>query len=285
MQKSFEYRSANISYTVYGSGKPVVLLHGFGEDSSVWKEQVAFLQQHCLLIVPDLPGSGKSDLLSLETGVRRLESSEFPDSGPGTPGYISIEDYADCIRALLTRENISSCILLGHSMGGYITLAFAEKYPSLLTGFGLIHSTAYADSDEKKKSREKSIAMIGEYGSLAFLKNTIPNLFGARFKSEHPEKINSLIEAGASFSKEALQQYTRAMMLRPDRTHVLLSNRLPVIFVIGTEDVAAPMEDVIKQASLPNISYIHVLQEIGHMGMWEAPEILNQQILTFLSDL
>jgi pimeloyl-ACP methyl ester carboxylesterase len=71
------------------------------------------------------------------------------------------------------------------------------------------------------------------------------------------------------------------MMLRPDRTHVLLSNRLPVIFVIGTEDIAAPLDDVIKQVSLPNISYIHVLQDTGHMGMWEAPEKLNQQILSF----
>jgi pimeloyl-ACP methyl ester carboxylesterase len=284
MQTSFQYHSANISYTVQGRGKPVVLLHGFGEDSSIWNEQVRFLKDHCMLIVPDLPGSGKSSLLSLESGVRRLESEDAPDSSLLTPDYISIDDYADCIHALLTHESISSCILLGHSMGGYITLAFAEKYPSLLTAFGLIHSTAFADSEEKKKTREKSIAIIEEYGAMPFLKNTIPNLFGAKFKSAHPEKIDALIEAGNAFSKEALQQYTRAMMLRPDRTHVL-SNRLPVIFVIGTEDVAAPLDDVIKQASLPNISYIHVLQDTGHMGMWEAPEKLNQQLLAFLSEL
>ncbi|MES2373198.1 MAG: alpha/beta hydrolase [Bacteroidota bacterium] len=265
MQKSFQYQAANIFYSVYGKGKPVILLHGFGEDSSIWNEQVIFLKEHCQLIVPDLPGSGGSSLL--------------------TPDFVSIADYADCIHALLTHENISSCILLGHSMGGYITLAFAEKYPSLLTAFGLIHSTAFADSEEKKKTREKSITLIEEYGSMAFLKNTIPNLFGAKFKSEHPGKVTALVEAGAAFSKKALQQYTRAMMLRPDRTHVLLSNRLPVIFVIGTEDIAAPLADVIKQASLPNISYIHVLQGIGHMGMWEAPEKLNQQLLTFLSEL
>lgn len=285
MQKSFQYQSATISYSIYGKGNPVVLLHGFGEDSSIWNEQVDFLKEHCQLIVPDLPGSGKSSLISLESGVRRLESSEPPDSSLQTSDFVSIDDYADCIHALLTHENISSCILLGHSMGGYISLAFAEKYSSMLTAFGLIHSTAFADSEEKKPTREKSIALIEEYGSMAFLKNTIPNLFGAKFKSTHPEKVTNLIEAGEAFSKEALQQYTRAMMLRPDRTHVLVSNRLPVIFVIGTEDIAAPLADVIKQASLPNISYIHVLQGIGHMGMWEAPEKLNQQILTFLSEL
>jgi pimeloyl-ACP methyl ester carboxylesterase len=282
MQKSFQYHSAAISYSRYGKGKPVVLLHGFGEDSSIWNEQVNFLKEHCLLIVPDLPGSGKSSLLSpipsTGDGVRRLESSNSPD-------LISIDDYADCIHALLREENISSCTMLGHSMGGYITLAFAEKYPSQLHAFGLIHSTAFADSEEKKNTREKSIALIEEYGAMSFLKNTIPNLFGAKFKSEHPEKITALIGAGIAFSKETLQQYTRAMMLRRNHTHVLLSNPLPVIFVIGTEDVAAPPDDVIKQASLPNISYIHVLQGIGHMGMWEAPDKLNQLLLAFLSEL
>ncbi|MES2329408.1 MAG: alpha/beta hydrolase [Bacteroidota bacterium] len=273
MQKSFQYQSANISYTILGKGKPVVLLHGFGEDSDVWREQVDFLKEHCLLIIPDLPGSGRSSLLS---------RNPTPNPKLQTPN-ISIEDYADCIQALLTHENLSPCTMLGHSMGGYIVLAFAEKYPTLLTGFGLIHSTAFADTEEKKKNREKGIELIERYGPHPFLKNTIPNLFSARFKKSHPEKVNELIEAGASFSKEALQQYYRAMMLRPDRTNTLLSNRLPVIFVIGTEDVAAPLEDVMKQVSLPNISYIHVLQDTGHMGMWEEPEKLNLQILAFIN--
>jgi pimeloyl-ACP methyl ester carboxylesterase len=264
MRKSFVYNNATVFYTVEGKGDPVILMHGFGEDSTVWKEQVPVLQEQFLLIIPDLPGTGGSDLLDHKE-------------------VIAIEDYADCLHALLQAENIFSCAMLGHSMGGYITLAFAEKYASMLNRFGLVHSTAFEDSDEKKKNREKSIGMIGEYGSLAFLKNTTPNLFAARFKSAHPGKVNGLIEAGASFSKEALQQYTRAMMLRPDRTKLLLSNYLPVLFVIGTEDVAAPLADVIKQASLPNISYIHVLQETGHMGMWEEPELLGRHLLSFLN--
>ena len=284
MQKSFLYQSANISYTITGKGKPVVLLHGFGEDSSIWNNQLGFLQEHCMLIVPDLPGSGKSELLSLESGVRSLELKDTPNSRLLTPDYISIDDYANCIHALLLSENISPVIMLGHSMGGYITLAFAEKYPELLSGYGLIHSTAFADSDEKRKARQKGIEMIEEYGGYAFLKNTIPNLFGKKFKKKYPDKIQTLIEAGAAFSKEALQQYTRAMMLRPDRTRVLSSsNWLPVLFVIGTEDVAAPMEDVLKQTDLPNISYIYVLNKIGHMSMWEAPEQLNQQVLAFIN--
>jgi pimeloyl-ACP methyl ester carboxylesterase len=122
-----------------------------------------------------------------------------------------------------------------------------------------------------------------QYGAYSFLKTTTPNLFSKKFKETYPEKVTELIESGKQFSKEALQQYYRAMMLRPDRIKALLSNRLPVLFVIGTEDVAAPLEDVIKQVSLPYISYIYVLQDTGHMGMWEAPEKLNQQLLFFIN--
>ncbi|MES2003205.1 MAG: alpha/beta hydrolase [Bacteroidota bacterium] len=285
MQKIFTYQSTNIAYTLQGSGTPVVLLHGFGEDSRIWDEQVLFLQKHCTLIVPDLPGSGKSGLLSLETGDWSLEyGKSTPDSRLQSPvSIVSIDDYADVIHALLQHENIASCILLGHSMGGYIVLAFAEKYASMLTGFGLVHSTAFADSEEKKQVREKAIALIEEYGPHPFLKNTIPNLFGKLFKGVHPEKMDLLIEQGKAFSKEALQQYYRAMMHRPDRGHVLKSNYLPVLFVIGTEDIAAPMEDVLKQVSLPNISYIYVLQGTGHMGMWESAEKLNQLLLVFIN--
>ena len=180
-------------------------------------------------------------------------------------------------------EEISSCTLIGHSMGGYITLAFAENYPNFLSGFGLIHSTAYADNEEKKMVREKGIELIEEYGPHPFLRNTIPNLFGQIFKEMYPEKINALIESSANFTKESLQQYYKAMMLRPDRTNVLKSNQLPILFVAGREDVAVPLRDILMQVSLPNIAYLYVLQNTGHMGMWEEPEKLNEKLLDFIN--
>lgn len=288
MQKKFTYHSAEIYYRVTGKGKPVLLLHGFGEDSHIWDEQVAILQEHCLLIVPDLPGSGKSSLLSLELGVRSLEYWEKQNTTPDfrlqTPDSISIDDYADCIHALLQHEGINSCILIGHSMGGYITLAFAEKYPSLLTSFGLIHSTSFADSEEKKRIREKGIAFMEEHGAQAFLKTSIPNLFAERVKKNNPEKVDALIAQAAHFTKETLQQYYRAMIMRPDRRAVLESNPLPVLFVMGTEDMAVPLDEVLQQTHLPVKSYIHILPDTGHMSMWEMPDQLSQFIVDFIKD-
>lgn len=281
MDKFFLYNNVNISYRLEGEGKPVVLLHGFGEDSHIWDRQIDFLKQHCLLIVPDLPGSGKSEFLEKSKGKSQKLTLERGDEP--ADDSVSIEDYADCIYALLQHENILHCTMLGHSMGGYITLAFADKYPLWLTGFGLVHSTAFADNEEKKKNRERSIELIESYGGYAFLKTTIPNLFGAQFKEEYPEQVAALIKASKSFTKKALQQYTLAMMRRPDRTNVLKSNPLPILFVIGTEDIAAPMADLMQQTPLPLISYIHVLQHTGHMGMWEATGQMNDILLDFIN--
>lgn len=294
MQKSFRYQSSLISYRIEGTGKAVLLLHGFGEVGNIWDQQVLFLKDHCLVIIPDLPGSGESALLSLEPacrqgglGVRsrdleKKNSKLKPNLSEQTPDYISIEDYADCIKALLVHEEINSITFLGHSMGGYICLAFAEKYPHLLSGFGLIHSTAFADTEEKKKAREKAIDLIETHGPHPFLRNMIPNLFGSGFKKLYPQKIKTFIEAAAQFSKASLQQYYKAMILRPDRTQLLISNRLPVLFVAGKVDVVVPLSDILKQASLPNISYLYILENSGHMGMWEEPEKLNEILLNFI---
>lgn len=265
MEKRFQYNGSYLYYYVTGSGLPVVLLHGFAETSGVWNEQISFLENHCKLIVPDLPGSGKSDMLQQEN--------------------ITIEDYAACIGALLNVENIDRCVMLGHSMGGYITLAFAEMFPGKLAGFGFVHSTAFADSEEKKNVRKKGIKLIEEYGGYPFIKNSTPNLFSDAFKKEHPGRVAELIEQGKNFSKEALIQYYTAMMNRPDRTSVLEKSTVPVLFIIGSEDVAAPLDDLLKQVSLPSVSYIHIIKAVGHMGMWEKPAEVNNHILGFIKAL
>ena len=261
MDKSFQYQNATISYKVHGTGMPVMLLHGFAEDHTIWEKQVDELRKLYQVIIPDLPGSGKSDLL------------EGADVG--------METYADCIDALLLGEKVDSLVMLGHSMGGYITLAFAERFPAKLKGFGFVHSTAFEDTDEKKANRRKGIKMIEEYGAFSFIKNTTPNLFSETFKREKPAEVNAIIEAGREFSTSALTQYYQAMLNRPDRKHVIEQSRKPVLFMAGTEDIAAPLDDILQQAHLPRVSYIHIIKNVGHMGMVEAPGEVNKHLLHF----
>jgi len=263
MQKTFYYSGAEVSYNVTGTGTTVLLVHGFAEDADVWHYQADFLQQYCRLIIPHLPGSGLSAY---------------------NETLNSIDDYAGCLHAILQQEGVARCMMLGHSMGGYITLAFAEKHAESLIAFGFIHSTAFADSDEKKQNRLKGIQIIEQYGGYTFIKSTTPNLFSAGFKQRSVDKIEALVQKGVNFKKEALQQYYRAMMERPDRSAVLRNSKAPVLFIAGTEDVAVPLNDVLKQVYLPATAYIHILQNIGHMGMWEATEAVNKHVLQFIED-
>jgi len=266
MEKKFEYQGRQIVYTFTGSGRRVILLHGFGEDSRVWQELARSLEVDHRLIIPDLPGSGKSEMIS----------------------DMSVEGMADAIKALLENESAGkeeAVDMIGHSMGGYIALAFLEKYPSLLNSLGLFHSTAYADTEEKKTARRKSIAFIKEKGAFEFLKTAIPNLFSPRSRQKMAAEIDNFINQQQSFIGEALIAYYEAMIARPDRRSLLEKSKIPFLFLMGKYDTAVPFSDSLEQCHLPEIAYIHILRESAHMGMMEEAGLANRILKNFLSQV
>lgn len=271
-EKSFQYNGSTIYYRTIGQGKPVILLHGFGEDGTVWERQVTALQNNYRLIIPDIPGSGKSIFVA----------------------NANIETYADIIKELVNIElsQISSgekylerFSLIGHSMGGYIALAFAEKYPQLLKSLGLFHSSAFADSEEKKATRKKAIEFIHENGAITFLKISIPGLFNEAFSADNEPVILSLISKAKNFTGAALVQYYEAMIARPDSIEVLKSFTKPVLFIIGEHDKAVPLQSSLQQCYLPVISHVHILENAAHMGMFEQTAKANMGLINFLSEV
>ncbi len=222
-----------------------------------------------MLIVPDLPGSGKSEMIK----------------------DMSIEGMGEVIKEILnielrkyTLKEAERVVLIGHSMGGYITLAIAEKYPDLLSAFALIHSSAYADSEEKKSARLKSIEFIKTNGAYEFLKTAIPGLFKPSENAGPSEThIADLIEKGKGFAPEALIQYYRSMINRVDKTAVLKNFSRPVLLIIGEYDNAVPFEQSMQQTYLPHQTYIHILRNSGHMGLLEETETVNRALLEFLN--
>lgn len=261
------YQHSSVYYNTYGTGKIVVLLHGFGEDGKVWQQQVDFLQSHFHVIVPDIPGSGQSALIK----------------------DANIETYAEIIKLIIDAEvqkqpeqNKADIAIIGHSMGGYITLAFAEKWPDSLKGIGLFHSTAFSDSEEKKLIRRRAIDFIKTKGAFAFLKTSIPGLFTKLFAEKESEKINTLVEDGKKFSNESLVQYYEAMIERPDRTEILKKINIPVLFIIGEQDVAIPLQNSLQQCYLPKQSHVTLLEQSAHMGMWEETEKANKALFNYL---
>jgi pimeloyl-ACP methyl ester carboxylesterase len=260
--KEFNYKGKKMIYRTKGSGPLVVLLHGFGEDGDVWRGQFDILPRHQLLI-PDLPGSG---------------GSEITDD-------MSMEGLAEAVKALVDAElsGKGKATLIGHSMGGYITLAFAEKYPEALKAFGLFHSTAFADSEEKKETRRKGITFIEQHGGYEFLKTTIPNMFAPVTKAEKGHLVEEQIEAVRNANGAALVSYYVSMMQRPDRTDVLRNSEVPILFVLGRHDHAVPLEDGLKLCHLPRLSYIELLECSGHMGMIEEIDRSNNLLTEFIT--
>ena len=218
-------------YKVTGKGKTVVLIHGFIEEGLMWNDTAKALSKNYKVIVPDLEGFGNSP----------LESKT-----------LSMEKYANDIFELLKKEKVNKCIMLGHSMGGYITLYFAEKYPEMLTGFGLINSHCYADTKEKKANRKKGNEFIGKYGTGVFVKELYGNLFHSSFKNE--KLIASLISKAEKYSPEALIAANTAMANRKNKEDVLKIAPVPVLLINGKQDESAPFIYTSKQASLPAIA-------------------------------
>jgi pimeloyl-ACP methyl ester carboxylesterase len=236
-----------------GKGRPTLLLHGFAEDSTVWDNQIGALSDTCRLILPDLRPAK------------------------------SIEAMAATIKALLDQLKIDKCTLIGHSMGGYIALAFAALYPERLNAFGLFHSTAYPDSEEKRATRRKAIDFIRTNGSAAFIRSSTPNLFSAYTRQHQPNLIESTIIKYSTFEPGSLIAWYEAMIVRPDRTDVLRQFPRPVLFIIGRDDNVIPLQQSLEQCYLPSISQLHIVENAGHQAMLENPEKCNQLLLEFIN--
>ena len=262
MIQNFNWKGLPIAYQQKGSGTPLLLIHGFGEDSRVWQESFETLTNYCEVVMPDLPGSGQS-ALHLDTAS-------------------SIDEMANAMHALMSDLGFEKYVVMGHSMGGYIGMALADKYPQSLLGLGLVHSTAKADSEEKKAIRLKAISFMEENGSSAFLKTAIPGLFSPEFAEKHPEIINTLIENGRDFGTATLAAYYRAMIARPDRTHLLQQASYAVLFVAGALDKAVALEDILPQMHLPTVSYVYIFENTAHMGMYEDPLNFEAALVFFM---
>ncbi len=260
--KKVLFKNSVLHYKVIGTGKCLMLIHGFGEDWRVWKYQIEELSKYYTLILPDIFGSGDSEMLEGEN--------------------ITIDHYAEGLREIVLAENIKQFSIFGHSMGGYIALAYLAQFPEDVTSIGLIHSTAYADDKNKIEQRNKSIQFIDEFGSIAFLKTSVPKLF-LTLKS-NKTFIDSFLQMGINISKNTFIQYYKAIKNRPDNIDLLKNATIPVLFISGMEDNIVSYKDNIRQSILPKISEITLLTNTAHIGFFENPELSNGIILLFLQN-
>jgi len=239
---------AQIIFSEYGQGFPVVFLHGFGESKELWQSFQSSLSAKYRTIAPDLPGFGESPLPS---------------------GEFSLNDVAVALNEWLESINVDECAMIGHSMGGYITLAFAKKYPHKIKGLGLFHSSVFEDSPEKKENRDKVIQFIKKNGVRPYMENFVPHLFYSENQPRLMDVIRRQVEIGCSTSEETLTAYLSAMKNREDSAAFMKEFDKPALMIIGRNDTSVPYETSMKQAALLKHPHMHLLEETGHMGMFE----------------
>lgn len=253
--------TSNIAYEVQeGKGTPIVLLHGLCEDLHVWDEFIgAFSEKHVIRI--DLPGFGASELY----------------------GNGSIRAMAEAIHKVLQKEQVTKSVMVGHSMGGYVALEYARKFPERLAGLGLFHSHPYEDTHERKLIRRKTIAHIEDYGTKTYLQQLFGGLATPEFSINNSNILNALIDRALSIKAGHIANALEALRTRRDNTEVLRSSIYPVLFILGAKDQITPIKVSLPQVHLPNCTDIHILPNVAHLGMYEAPEVTQTILKHFVA--
>jgi pimeloyl-ACP methyl ester carboxylesterase len=246
---TFLFNKKLINYRISGKGTTIVLLHGFMENMEMWSDHVDKLSLKYRIVCIDLPGHGLSE---------SLEETH------------SMDLMANVVYKILEFEGIEKCIVIGHSMGGYVALAFADHFSNMLIGFGLFHSHTLEDTEEIKQNRMRTVKLINEDKG-NFILQFIPSLY----KNENRERlileINKQIEEAKKLKAKTIISALMGMKDRPSRLDVIAFAKFPVLFVLGKHDSRIPIDSALAQAATASTCQIIILGNSGHMGWLEEP--------------
>jgi pimeloyl-ACP methyl ester carboxylesterase len=251
------YKNININYTDSGKGTAVVLLHGYLENSTMWNAFVPEFSKKYRIITIDLLGHGQTGCL----------------------GYIhKMEDMADTIHAVLHELRIRKAIFVGHSMGGYVALAFAELYPEMMKGLVLLNSTSRGDSDERKINRDRAIRAVKQ-NYTNFVRISISNLFSEDNRERLDAEIEAVKQEALKTPLQGIVAALEGMKVRNDREVILHFAPYPILLILGQKDPVLPYEDNITQ--IENTEVKLITYPDGHMSHIENKEELQKDLMAF----
>ena len=260
MIKTVKFKKGTVTFSDTGKGRVVVLLHGFLGSHQIWENAIQSLSKSYRVIAIDLPGHGSTDCF----------------------GYVhTMELLAKCVKTVMDSLRLKKYVIIGHSMGGYAGLAFADMYPDNLRGLCLYHSTAYADSDEKKKDRTRSIKVVKANHKI-YTTEVIKNLFATKNIKYLKNEIAFAQKIAAKTSKQSIIAALEGMKDRPHRDMILGLAHFPIMMVIGEHDNVLPPDQLLEQAALIKNKHILHLEHDGHMGFLESPRVSNNALKKFL---
>lgn len=253
------YKNTRIYFTSKGKGSAIVFLHGFLENLSMWKPITpSFTKSHRIICI-DLLGHGKTDNL----------------------GYIhTMEEQASMVKSILNHLKLIKYTLIGHSMGGYVCLAFAELFPNNIKGICLMNSTILPDTVEKKKNRDRGIKAV-KYNAKTFVKLAIPNLFSEENRTRFPVEIKNTTNEALKISQQGIISSLEGMKIRKDRTFILRSEAFAILMIVGKKDPALEYQSLMDQVKGTNIKIAEFCG--GHMSHIENKKELIHTLKIFVN--
>lgn len=260
MQKTASFKKGIITFSDTGKGRAVVLLHGFLGSQQIWEQTISDLSKSYRVIAIDLPGHGGSDCF----------------------GYVHpMELLAKSVKAVMDSLRLKKYVIVGHSMGGYAGLAFADLFPDNLKGLCLFHSSAYADSDDKKRDRTRSIRVVKANHHI-YTTEVIKNLFATKNAKYLKSEISFAQKIAAKISKRSIIASLEGMKDRPNRDMILGMVHYPVMMIIGQLDNVLPYQQLLEQSELIKNKHLLYLEHDGHMGFLESPKHTHKALRKFL---
>ena len=259
--KNILYKNTKISYTDSGAGSTIVFLHGFLENKKMWTDYIALFAEQYRVIAIDLLGHGESDSL----------------------GYVhSMEENANAVHEVLEHLKIGKATILGHSMGGYVALAFAELFPKNINKLVLLNSTSKADSHEKKINRNRAIKAVKQ-NHISFVNLAIGNLFSENNRIRLAEDIERVKTQALKTPLQGIISSLEGMKIRKDREALLHKNLFPTLLILGKKDPVLNYEESLSQ--IENTTTTLISFEDGHMSHIENKEALETALLDFFATI
>jgi pimeloyl-ACP methyl ester carboxylesterase len=240
-----EFNPVDLYYEEYGEGIPVIFLHGFPFDHTIWEPIIPLLEKEARLILPDLRGFGKS---------------------PVTEGIYSMRLLAEDIHQLVNHLGIEKAILVGHSMGGYVSLTFAHSYPGHLLGLGLVSTQAAADTPERRQARYKTAEAVAHKGAKVVASSMVNSL------TPRADLVESIHELILNAHPTGIVGALKGMAERPDLTGILADIHVPAVVLSGTAEQLLAQEKIQTLAQMLSMGWLVEIQGAGHMLMMEDPQ-------------
>ena len=252
-----------MAYTDTGVGRPIVLIHGYPFNRTLWNEQVAALSSSYRIIVPDLRGFGESE---------------------SSPGPATMNRMAQDVAQLMDHLEISRAVIGGLSMGGYVALAFCKQFPSRVRALVLADTRAQADTEEAKQTRIQQAEKALSEGMAGIADAMLPKLLTPETVSKRPEIVKRVRDMMLKTKPEGAASALLGMAERDDQTELLSRITTKTLILVGAEDAITPVADSEKMHNAIAGSHLVVLENAGHVSNLERTGEFNEALMDFLRD-